>query len=271
MRKSKFRAGLIVAAIVMSLSAHGVEAGSTNGDVPGSDKWQIAVSPYFWPPGIKGNSTVSGTTAKMDFSFGDIIDEFDVLAFSTRATAWKGDWELIFDGFYVDLETDAEFQTPFPGALDIDVDIAQGDADFAVGHRVFEAQIGDKKGQTMSVVPYGGFRYVYLKQKIDLSPGPNLGTSKDWIEPLVGLQLLFDFSEKLAGVVYSDFGGFDIGSASKLTWNLLAGIDYRFGKKHSVKLGYRVYDIDYSNGSGASEFGLDAKIQGPWIGLTMYF
>jgi hypothetical protein len=215
--------------------------------------------------------TASGATIAVDMSFKDIWDEFDVLAFMTRATAWKGNWELIFDGFYMDLDTEADFRTPFPGSLEVDVDIAMGDMDFALGYRLFEMPIGDKAWQRMSFVPYGGFRYVYFKQDIDLKPGPTLGTSKDWIEPLVGGQLLFDLSEKLKGVVYSDFGGFGVGSASTLTWNLLAGIDYRFGQKHSFKLGYRVYDIDYSNGSGSDEFGIDAKFQGPWLGLTFHF
>jgi hypothetical protein len=29
--------------------------------------------------------------------------------------------------------------------------------------------------------------------------------------------------------------------------------------------------LDYSNGSGSKEFGMDAKFQGPWAGLTFYF
>ncbi|MHC4265738.1 MAG: outer membrane protein [Planctomycetota bacterium] len=269
MRKSKPGICLIIIVFLSSVAVYGAE--SENVGFTDSEKWAIEVTPYFWAPSFKGDTTVSGTTAAIDMSFKDIIDEFDVLAFMTRATAWKGNWELIFDGFYIDLDTSASFRTPIGGALKVDVDIKQGDMDFALGYRLYETPIGNKAGQRMSFVPYGGFRYVYLKQEVDPSPGPTLGTSKDWIEPLVGGQLLFDFSEKLKGIVYSDFGGFGVGSASTLTWNLLAGVDYRFGKKHSVKLGYRVYDIDYSNGSGSKEFAMDAKFQGPWAGLTFYF
>ncbi|MHC4132687.1 MAG: outer membrane protein [Planctomycetota bacterium] len=264
MKKSKPGICLIIIIFLSSLAVYGAE--SEYVDFTDSEKWVIDVTPYFWAPSLKGDMTLSGTTAKLDYSFSDILDEYDVFAFMTRATAWKGNWELIFDGFYVDLDTSKRV-----GGTKVNKDIALGDMDFALGYRLFETPIGNKAGQRMSFVPYGGFRYVYLKQKIDIDPGPNLGKSLDWVEPLVGAQLLFDFSERLKGNVYSDFGGFGIGSASTLTWNLLAGVDYRFGEKHSVKLGYRVYDINTSVGSGSEEFGLDAKFQGPWAGLAFYF
>ena len=71
--------------------------------------------------------------------------------------------------------------------------------------------------------------------------------------------------------VRGDAGGFGIGSASKLTWNFVAGIDYKLSENMSFEAGYRISDIDYSRGSGSNEFGLDARTQGPVIGLTILF
>ena len=52
------------------------------------------------------------------------------------------------------------------------------------------------------------------------------------------------------------WSGFSIGSATDLTWNLYAGVDWRFSPSFDLKLGYRLLDIDYDNGSGSDEFGL---------------
>ncbi|MHC4741315.1 MAG: hypothetical protein ACYS8Z_05360 [Planctomycetota bacterium] len=242
-------------------------------DLQNSNNWDVSVNPYFWAPSLKGRSTISGHTASIDLSFDDIISDFDVFALSTRVIADKDRWRLIFDGLYFSMETDLKLQTPPPigSTINVNVDIAQANTDFALGYKLWEVPIGKRPNQKMTVIPYGGFRYAYLKQKINFKPGPTLGTSKDWVEPLVGVQLSFGFNDKLSGMVYSDFAGFDIGSASKLTWNLLAGIGYTCNEKHYFKIGYRVYDIDYSNGSGSDKFGLDAKFQGPWIGATFRF
>lgn len=274
----KLKIGLAIFIVcVVPLTVWGGYPDTSGGkDVPdlhNSNKWEIGITPYFWAPSIKGASTVSGSTAHLDLDFGDITENFDVTGLATRVTASKDKWKFIFDGMYLGLKGDFNLKTPppFGSTINIDVDIAQGNMDFALGYRLCEIPIGNRPNQKMTFIPYGGFRYVYLKQKINLSPGPTLGTSKDWIEPLVGAQLVFGFNDKLTGIVYSDFGGFGIGSASTLTWNFLAGIDIKCNEKHSLKLGYRVYDIDYSNGSGSKKFGMDAKFQGPWIGWTFRF
>jgi opacity protein-like surface antigen len=72
-------------------------------------------------------------------------------------------------------------------------------------------------------------------------------------------------------VVRADFGGFDIGEGSNLTWNLLAGIDYQLSENLNLKAGYRIFDVDYDSGSGNSKFGLDAKFRGPILGLKYSF
>ena len=61
------------------------------------------------------------------------------------------------------------------------------------------------------------------------------------------------------------------GESSNLTWNLLAGIDYKLKDNMSLKAGYRIFDLDYDSGSGTNEFGLDAQFRGPIFGLTILF
>jgi opacity protein-like surface antigen len=78
-------------------------------------------------------------------------------------------------------------------------------------------------------------------------------------------------SDKLATGVRFDFGGFGIGEGSNLSWNLVAGIDYKLKKNMSLKAGYRILDLDYDSGSGNKKFGVDAQFRGPIFGLTILF
>ncbi len=100
---------------------------------------------------------------------------------------------------------------------------------------------------------------------------PKLGKSKDWAEPFVGGRIVLNLTEKLGFGVRGDIGGFGIGSASDKTWNLVSALTYRFSKKYELRAGYHIYDMDYSNGSGGDEFGLDARLDGPKLGLVYHF
>ena len=152
-------------------------------------------------------------------------------------------------------------------------------ADFGLAYRIFEQGFGKNCKQKLTFEPYGGLRYAYLKQKadvnndiIDLFPeGISLGKSEDWIEPFIGGRIIWDLNDKMAINVRGDAGGFGIGSASRLTWNFVADVDYKLTKKVSLNAGYRILDIDYSRGSGSDKFAADAKIEGPVIGMTILF
>lgn len=62
-----------------------------------------------------------------------------------------------------------------------------------------------------------------------------------------------------------------LGSASKLSWNLVTGVDWQFKKNMILMLGYRFTDIDYSRHSGRDEFGFDGQLRGPVLGLKILF
>ncbi len=263
---------ILVVGLICS-SAYGQEG------IGGGDEWDISFTPYFFAPDIDAKSTVSGGTAKLDVGFDDIIDNFDVFGLSGRIEAWKGDWGLFFDGMYTDLEGDFSMQTPGP-KIGIDVSIEDAVLDFGVSYKLFKVPLEENGHRMLTFEPLGGVRYHYMEQKIKLEAagpapfapvGATLGGDEEWVEPFVGSRLKYDLTENLAAGVRTDFGGFGIGSASKLTWNLLAGIDWQFKKNMSLKLGYRIMDIDYSRHSGSQEFGFDGKMKGPMFGLTILY
>ena len=212
---------------------------------------------------------MSGQTSEVKVDLKDIIDnldELDFLAFSGRIEAWKGNWGFFIDGQYMDTTYEDSLTSPI-GGIEIKMDVSDKTLDFGTAYRLYNVVILDRM---LTVVPLGGIRYHYLKQKAKIN-SIKLGGSEEWVEPFIGVQLTYDLSKNIYAGVRTDYGGFGIGSASDHTWNLEAGIGWKFSKKMSLKLGYKIYDIEYSRHSGNKEFGMDGQLQGPKIGLTIGF
>jgi opacity protein-like surface antigen len=244
-----------------------------------SDEWEIRLMPYVWMLGLDADATVSGLSGSVDLTFGDVLDNLDMTAMG-RLEAWKGKWGVTFDGLYLDLGADGSFQgTRGATTFSLDADIRLGLADFGLAYRLFEQSFGENNEQKLTFEPYGGLRYVYLKQKMDLNvaiagigaAGDNLGGSEDWIEPFVGGRIRWDLNDRLALDFRGDAGGFGMHDASDLLWQMACGVDYKLTETTSLNAGYRILDLDYSHGSGSDEFGLDLQATGPYTGMTILF
>jgi hypothetical protein len=238
------------------------------------EKWEFSFTPYFNANSIDVDSTVAGQTAAIDLDFSDIMDDFDVWGVAAIFEARKGKWGILVNGNYVDIEGDfKDFSLPI--LQKIDVDLKQAIVDGALVYRLFEGPL--RKGCYLHTVfdVLAGARYSYLKQEITptLNSGlsSKLGKSKDWVEPLVGAKMFVRLTNRVSWMAMGNISGFGVGSASDKTWDFTTGFDFRLFENASLKLAYRIYDIDYSNGSGSEEFGLDGKMEGPWLGMSFYF
>jgi opacity protein-like surface antigen len=259
---------------VLVMLALGLVCSSAHGEeqAPGDDKWNVTFTPYFWMPDADFTGTMSGQSTDIKISFDDIIDnidDLDLVVFSGRLEAWKGDWGLFVDGTYMDVEYDDSFTSPI-GGVDINMDIDDHILDFGATYKLYKVPLEENGSRMVTLAPLGGVRYHRLKQKANLN-FVKIGGAEEWVEPFIGAQLKYDLAKTLDVGVRADYGGFGMGSASDHTWNFLAGIDWKFRKKMSLKLVYRVYDIDYSRHSGNKEFGMDGQLRGPLIGLTIDF
>jgi opacity protein-like surface antigen len=268
--------------IVLIILAVGLICSSTYGqdETAGDDKWQISFTPYFWAPSIDADVTTGGATLHADLSLDEILDNFDLFGFSGRVEMWKGDWGFFFDGQYVNADAEFDVTGPFGKVrLGADVEIVDSTLDFGVAYKLFKVPLEADRSRMLTFEPLGGLRYHYFKEEVKLTAtvaglgtrGTTLGGDEEWVEPFVGARLKYDLTKNLAAGVRTDFGGFGIGSASKLTWNLIAGVDWQFKKNMSLKLGYKIYDMDYERGSGPSRIGFDGKMQGPMAALTIHF
>ena len=237
------------------------------------EKWEFSFTPYVNANSIDADSTVAGQTVGVDIDFSDLMDDFDVWGAAAVFEGHKGRLGFFVNATYVDIEGDFNLRDPLIKKLDVDIE--QAIVDGTLMYRLFEGPL--RKGcylrTTLDVM--GGARYVYLKQRITpkLANGTStrLGKSKDWVEPIVGAKIAVRLTKKITAFAMGNVSGFGVGSASDKTWDFTSGLDFRLFENASLRLAYRVYDIDYSNGSGDSEFGLDGKMEGPWLGMTFYF
>lgn len=237
-----------------------------------SEGWSYTLSPYMYLTGIDGSASIAGTEADIDLSFSDIFSDFDVIAFSVRFEAWKDQkWGLIFDGMYLDV--DGEFPFPDPMFEKISIDIVQAQVDFGLGYRVYDQDLvaDDAQKKRLVIDVIGGMRYQYLKEELKIDTEPTLGDSNDWLEIFIGGRAVLQIDEKWTLALRGDASGFGIGSASDLTWNLLAGFEYRFKPTQAVRVGYKVQGFDYSTGSGITEFGADWTTQGLYLAIAFDF
>jgi hypothetical protein len=141
-------------------------------------EWRVDFSPYvFFPVSVDGDSTVSGQTISLDLDASDILDLLD-FALAGRLEAWKGDFGLILDGYYVNLDAGGTVGTPGPLPINvsIDADIRQFYLDALGSYRVIN-QPYNADGDMWSLDLMGGLRYNYLRQVVDLtvSGGPGGG------------------------------------------------------------------------------------------------
>lgn len=241
------------------------------------DDWEIRLMPYVWIPSMKADSTINGVTGTVKLEPDQVFEALEFGAMG-RVEAWKDKWGLSFDGVFMNLGA-AESFPGLTGSVDLDADVRLGMADFALMNRFFEKSFGENNQQKLTFEPYGGLRYGYLRQKFDLnvdvpglgSAGQTVGTSEDWVEPFVGGRWIWDLNDKFALNFRGDAGGFGIGSASELTWQIMGGVDYKFTKNVILNAGYRYVDLNYSRGSGSDEFGVRLKAYGPTLGLTILF
>ena len=245
------------------------------------DEWRFSVQPYlFAPVSTTGTSTVAGGSVDLDLNLKDLLDHLNFMA-SGRVEAWKGDFGLIIDTFYVNIGGDESIGLPGPagGTVGVDVDMKQFWFDLLGAYRVAHGAY-DETGRRYSIDLQAGVRYNRLRQEIDadvsvdIGPGfgfqKSLGGTEDWFEPVVGVRGVAEISDRWTIAARADFGGFGVGG-DDLQWKVIAGFDYRAWERTSVKFGWQFYGIDYSTNRSDGKFAYDVFMTGPYMALTFRF
>jgi hypothetical protein len=238
-----------------------------------SDGWDVRVAPYYWFTAMSGKIIVGGEEADFDASYED-ISELSNFGLAGRLELWRGKWGGFFDGVYADLEDEylveqlevrvaPRFRMYF---MEFGVSYALGG--FAASPLRDPVAAGKPQ---ISYEIYGGLRYNNVKLERTYKPGvkPKESGDEGFTDPIVGGRISLNHGTRFVMAVRGDVGGFGLGS--RFAWNLLVSFNFRVYEGIWINVPLRIYDVDFEEGTGADRKGLNARIGGPAIGLTLRF
>jgi hypothetical protein len=222
----------------------------------GSKNWNYTIGPYFlWALGLDGEVTVKGTTADVDFSFGDILDELDFMFdFHFEAHNTNG-WGYILEPTFIQLESEAT--GPTGGDISSETDIV-----------MFEGLVVNRFGSEKR--PFEllwGARYMSISTDLDFPILPTIDAEQSWTDGVVGMRFRPELSERWDLSLRGDIGA----GGSDLTWNAAAILSVQMSQRTSFHFGYRYMDVDYEDGDGSDLFQFDASLSGPIFGVNIHF
>jgi hypothetical protein len=214
-----------------------------------SDEWQVLVAPYLMGAAMSGETTVRGRAVDLELSASDIFSNLEFGAMGILV-ARKGNWGFGGDAIWMALGTPVR---------DTDVDFNQGAFAF----------YGLRQISPAADVTFGA-RINTLQGALTFkSTGTEVSQDKTWVDPIAGLTLRTAAGTPVQLRVYTEVGGFGLGS--DFTWQVFPTVSIRMGQSASLELGYRWLDLDYSSGEGNNQFGYDVLTQGPVLGFGFRF
>ena len=202
--------------------------------------WRVSTSMYVWTTRLDGDMTFNGTTVPVDVPFDKIFDKLK-FTFTGIMEVGKGKWSFMTDLFYAKLEPSVSTQR-----ADFDSQIEQFIGNFAVFYNVVETS-------TTRFDAYAGARVNWMETDVDIQgkgPGGRAfseSADKTWVDPIIGVRVHHDLTDKFFLRAVADIGGFGI--SSDITWQGMALLGYRVTDNASLGLGYRGIGTDYTSGT----------------------
>lgn len=227
-------------------------------DSPTSGDWQFAGQVYGWGASIGGTSA-EGDDIDIDFS--DLLDNLDMTLMATLA-ARKDKWLLLADIIYLDVEDDQTTTANLigrPTQTKINVELKSWVVTVAGGYSVIDT---DKYNLDL----LAGGRYLWMEADLEFDLGiiqQKYSDSGHTWDGIVGVRGEVELADKWYANYYLDAGA---GEDTNLTWQVQAGLNYRFKKVDAV-LGYRYLDWDFDDDDTFD----DLNISGPYAGVKFWF
>jgi hypothetical protein len=262
--KSRFGPSVvaIVVAVIWFIPVHIARAAD-------DDKLSLTITPYAWLASVAGTVGARGFDVPATACFTEILSDSDsIIGGFGRVELRKGAFALYADGGGMKIGVNNIAPV---GNLDAKFDLAM--VDFGGMYRVGTWPIGgNADGPTISLDGLAGGRYTYLNLEFDPRRLKSRSRNDDWVDPLIGGQVMLNLNRQWALTLRGDIGGF--GVASDFAWGAVAMASYRFpiGSKvdGSVFLGYKAIGDDYTN-DNKTRFKWDEILHGPMFGMEFTF
>jgi hypothetical protein len=256
------------------------------GEPAPADKWAFAVRPYLWAPGISGTLKYDippgGGGASVDLS-SYILQNLN-MALMLSAEARKGDWSVLTDVVYLDVESgDSKVKSisfAGPGGR---IDVSAGaDLGTQVTLRGFEGELAGAytvaRGGNSSMGVLAGVRYLGIEAGTDwqisgsiTGPGPgqsfaasgSVSERVDLWDGIVGIRGAVGLGESKWAIPYY----LDVGTGtSAITSQGMAGIEYRYSWGE-LQLLYRYLYYDLKG----DRLLQNVTFNGPAVGVNFRF
>jgi hypothetical protein len=220
-----------------------------------SQTWSFEVTPYLWAAGLDGDTAAEDVGSEIDTGYKFFsLDNLD-WTLGTAFEAQKGRWTILVDGLYVKFSD--EFDPPT---------FASTAAEVSGGFLETAAAVPAARVPGLEIV--FGTRYVALSSTVQLTPSIVGDSSKDWLDPIVGVRYEHAFNDRWSVNLRGDLGGFGlVGVSSDLATNVAATFGLRVTQATNLRFGYRVLQMDFADDG----FVLDATLQGYTIGFSFAF
>jgi opacity protein-like surface antigen len=209
---------------------------------------------YMLGAAMDGTVTVGPVAGDVDVSFSDIMSNLELGGMASYRGE-RGDFAVLGDVIFMGLG--ATKAGAHDSKVDVDVDqwMVEVDAAWRLGP-AFELVAGARYASLAADVSVRGL--------IEDRQGD---TTKEWVDPVVGLQVRTPLGRGWDFVGRADVGGFGVGS--EFAWQAVAGVRVALSPGSSLLLAYRAIDVDYESGSGADYFRYDMLTQGPMVGFSL--
>jgi len=225
------------------------------------DGWKFNWSPYYmWMPQLDGTLVVRGVPTEVDYSFSEIFDNLDFV-FTSNVRASKGNWGLVADINYLDLGIHKELPLPpgAPGTLPIDIDFKMLTFDGLGSYSLHPA---------IDVI--FGTRIYNLDNTTVIGSDPlqiEAAGSKTWADAVGGVRFGAPLNDRFSVAFRADIGA----GGSDLAWHILTGVGIKLSDRFDIFGGYKVLDIDYTDGEANELFGMDTNMRGLIFGVDIKF
>jgi hypothetical protein len=230
-------------------------AGAQSGANAPSDRWEFALTPFLWAPGMDGTAGLAGRERDFEVSAKGLIESLD-FGFMTNFEARKSRWSFAADYFYADLGKDVTVENENVAARNPELDMSM---------TIVEGDVGYQIGGSLDLL--AGIRTVSASAGLAADAGTLTQADGGFTDPIVGARFRRDLTEKLWVNMRGDVGGF--GAGSDFSWFLSAAGGFRVSKLISLDFGYRIWDFDYESDQDLKR--LDLALAGFGGGLTFHF
>lgn len=251
--------------VVASLTPGSVliaQAGGAGAEAP-AEGWRFSLAPYLWTARTKMTLDVGQFTRSTTIDFVDLVPQLH-FAFASHFEATIQRWTAFGDLLYLSVG-----QSETQNGISVSTNLQELFFEFAATYRLPALSLG--KAGSLTFEPLAGGRFMWVDVSLGF-PNQKVSDSASLIDPMVGGRITWHITDSVALWFRGDAAGFGISdNQSNLTYNLIGGLEWRFVPRASALVGWRYMNIDIEKDSGARTFNADIEMNGPFLGVNIYF